>query len=104
MKCQRRDCTAEATGALAINVPAVGHEIGTHPPITITVGLCLCDRHIADVSVKEFLEADPKRRLQASVEGMCRAQGKAAPDFDRAFVSKVEFTDPAYLRLTATKN
>lgn len=101
MNCQRKGCLSQATGGIAINVPAIGHEINAHEPIRVTIGLALCDRCLKETTAHEIIEADPQRRLQNTIQMMCHQQGKIPPDFGRAFISKVEFDSPEWIRLKA---
>lgn len=98
MKCQKINCQNEASGAIAINVPAMHCPIAEHDPIRVVLGLSLCDACRMAANVQEFLSVQVKLIVKIW------AQGKAPPDFERAFLTKVEFDSDEWKSLTKHKN
>lgn len=92
--CQRQGCSAPATCAIALNVPAQGWAIDLHQPLKAIVGLVVCDDHFAATKAEDFT-ALPQWR--AIIQQALAGAGRAPPDFDRAFLSKVPLDDPRYL-------
>ena len=87
MNCQKVGCDKEATKGLAINVPPVGHQIGTTGVLRAIVGAYLCDEHCRTFDAQEFVyEGSPLR------DGFLKmADGLCPPDFERAFCTGIEF-------------
>ena len=99
MKCQMKECQAEATAALALNVPAKGCPVAEHEPIRVVIGLQLCDAHLTTSKAEDFFGADS--RLEQIIR--IQAQGRAEPDFKRAFVSACAFDSDEWKALTKGK-
>ena len=87
MKCRYQDCPCQATAAPAINVPAMNMPIPEHDPIHIVLGMPLCDVHLDQCAVSDFIT--PGSDIEKAVR--IRARGLAEPDFQRAWISRVEF-------------
>lgn len=92
----RNDCTAEATCALAVNVPAKGWPIDLHSPMRAVTGVVVCDQHFGDCEASDFLDL-PTGGMRKLFEVL--AEGKQPPDFDRAYLSKIKLDDPVYLAM-----
>ncbi len=86
MKCQRNECTREAECAIAINVPAKGCPIPEHDPLRMVVGLQLCDICAGEEKAESYLSLPGYKDIF-----LVAAKGLAPPDFDRAFVTRVDF-------------
>lgn len=84
---------------MAINVPATGVPIDMHQPLKIIFGIELCARHYGEINIKDWL-GDEKLRELFRIQARISAGNLAVPpDFDRAFISKVNLKDPAYLSM-----
>ena len=97
MKCQHRDCDNEASGGVVLRVPAVGCPIPEHEPLRVVVGLAVCATHFAELKPADFFTADG--RLKQLVRMQCKSAGRAAPDFDRAFMQSIPFDSPEWTAL-----
>ncbi len=102
MRCMRNNCADDATSALKICVPATGYPIESHQPISIFLGVKICLKHAAEVTAQEWLKDNRMRQMLTMA-----AAGRAAPDFDRAWLKVLALNDPellAYEVLTNPKN
>lgn len=99
MRCMRKDCNEEATSALKICVPATGHSIDSHQPISIFLGVEICSKHAAEETVEEWLKDNRMRQMLTMA-----AAGRAAPDFDRAWLKVLALDDPDLLAYEARIN
>lgn len=90
--CCHVDCQLEAKWAPKLCVPATGVPIDTHNPLKIIMSIPVCDDHIGEMRAPDFLSHDP--RLKGIFEMMAR--GRAAPDFERAFIQRVSLNSSEY--------
>lgn len=85
--CSFVGCKCEATHIPKINVPAMGHAIGSHEPIGMCLNLKLCHDHaLAFSSADQFSPAAPGA-MRDIIKAL--AAGRAPPDFARAFTTAV---------------
>lgn len=100
MNCIEKDCPNEAVCAVQLNVPATGHEVGFHIPISVVMAIPLCDTHFKSTRPDQFfgIEGSP---LESVIR--LQARGRAEPDFSRAFVSRCEFDSPEWKALNRPK-
>lgn len=92
-RCAWQGCAC--TGPLfapRMNIPAQGHAIATHQPIKAILGFLLCDQHFC-TATPELLLTDETKDIMTNLVSV---QGKALPDFARAWVSKVSTNSPEY--------
>src|SRR5687767_13676313 len=96
--CMRDGCKREGRWAPRICVPATGWP-RDHKPVTMVFGLQLCEEHFAEVSAQDFLDPSlPEPNLRGALEIL--AQGRAAPDFQRAYIRRVDtLLDPQWQAL-----
>ncbi len=92
--CGWKGCTRAGVFAPKICVPARGFAIDCHQPMTAILGLALCDEHVKATTPAVIL-SDKLRELFMEIT---RSQGKARPDFDRAWVSPVSLNSNEYKR------
>lgn len=90
VKCCSMECGDDATCAVRLRIPAVGHAIDSHDPLKVIFGMPLCDAHYGSLDPRAFVGPE----LEKVVEIMCR--GKAAPDFDRVYKEKVLLDSEEY--------
>lgn len=86
--CYRDGCSATATCAPKICVP-VSAGVGPTGPLESVVGIPLCDRHLGELRVADFLAAAPGA---PSLRGafVLMAGRHACPNFARAHVERVD--------------
>jgi len=96
MKCQSKGCEEQAVCGLALNVPARGCPVAEHDPIRVVLRLQLCAACVQKTNAPEFFPSDGP--LQKMIRA--QAQGKAEPDFARAFASAVSFESEEWQTLT----
>lgn len=90
MKCDWQGCDAEATHNPKIMVPATGHAIDTHQPLSAMFTLKCCLEHCKQFDVQGFLnQPSPKGHHTNKIIFEMLARGRTAPDFERAFVQPV---------------
>lgn len=100
MNCDRKDCKHGGKWAVKLNVPATGVPIDLHTPIGIVIGLVLCESCFADVKVADFLTPQMRDIVERAAR-MSVPEGRLplAPDYARAWLSKVSASSEEYLRL-----
>lgn len=96
--CNKIGCTEEAKHVLELNIPAKGHHLLMHTPLSMVISLELCAAHAKEVTVEEVLNEQLRSVVQASLTG------RAPPDFKRAFIKLLPLDDPKYLRLKLARN
>lgn len=100
--CIREGCTAKATVAPRLNVPAQGWPIDMHRPMTAIVGMPLCEEHFKDVANLEGLKAALGNEIKGGddlmglIQATLLAAGKLPPDFDRAWVTRLSINSEEY--------
>lgn len=99
MNCHFNDCDARATCAVGIKIPAMNCPIPEHEPIRIVCGLVVCDEHLKETKPSDLLDESDDCVLKQLVRKQCKDAGAAEPDFERAFITRVEFTDQDYIAL-----
>lgn len=77
----------------------MGEPLETHKPISIIMGLELCDEHLGAFNVQKMLTPDGRAMLRHKIA----AHGKREPDFDRAFVMAARLDDADVKVMKATK-
>lgn len=95
--CNSTGCTAAATAAPRICIPALGFPEESHKPATIVVSLPLCPEHLAEFKKEDILQD----ALKESFRTRFKEIGKAPPDFDRAYVIGCPLDHKDYLTLMA---
>lgn len=94
MKCEHEGCPHEATVAPKVNVPATGWAIDLHQPLAVLFAFKVCRDHFEEFKQQFTWHGnDPLRR---AIELAARACHKAAPDFDRVFVSSVKLASDEF--------
>lgn len=98
-------CTAEATIAIAINIPAIGVPLAEHSPIRIVPGVALCQScyDMEEASVEDWLDMrneTTKVTVRELVAGVCLQRRLADPDFSRAFVTPLALDSPEFIAVT----
>ena len=104
MKCAEAKCENEAVQAIALNVPAVGHAEDPATAIRMVWGLCFCETCFVGLKAADFIVQDPKTGrtpIREIVE--IQARGRAEPDFDRAFLTRVPFNSREWQILNKPK-
>lgn len=87
MRCQTTNCPNEAECAIALNVPAMHCPIAEHDPLRLVIGIQLCASCAEEEKAcpQEWINLPHYRQIFHTA-----AQGKAPPDFKRAFINRVE--------------
>lgn len=98
MNCDHTGCTNDAAGSIALNIPAVGCPLKEHDPIRLVLGLKLCTVHGAGAKASDFMSEQLKQIVCIA------AKGRAAPDFDRAFLTPVSFDSAEWKMLNKPQN
>lgn len=80
VKCCLQDCKKAGTLEFSIAIPATGHPIVPANCITMTYGLATCAEHKDSIKVEDWITEHVKEAANKL------AEGKAPPDFDRAFL------------------
>jgi len=95
MNCSTKGCEAEAVCGAAIRVPALNCPVAEHEPLKAALGLQFCEAHFAELQLADFLNEE----FRKLVAGALRASGKATPDFDQAWIERLEFDSPEMKQL-----
>ena len=95
--CAAPGCERPAEVALIINVPATGMPIPEHDPLQCALGVRFCRSCAVEEEAQDWVK--PGSDLRAAIENVARRIDGVPPDFERAFITLVEFTDPAWLLL-----
>jgi len=101
MICMRKRCAVEAKWAPKLCVPAKNIPIEAHQPIAAILGCVVCDRHFDDMSASDWLETDDGRPSPLVAIFKQLVAGRAPPDFERAFLTRVSVNSSEYLRYVA---
>lgn len=86
MKCKHNGCKADARYLPEIKVPATGWPIDTHRPLGMLFGLPVCHRHIKLLQPADLMTPELKDAMTKIANG----RYLVPPDFDRAYISKVD--------------
>lgn len=86
--CSRNGCSRAAACAPKICVP-VSAGVGPTGPLEAIVGLPLCDRHLGELRVADFL-ADTPGKPSMRLSFVLMAGRHASPNFARAHVVRVD--------------
>jgi hypothetical protein len=98
-KCCEETCSASATHAVKVFVPATGYQIGFHNPLSCIFGLRLCYEHALAFPVQEMLHQDS--RLRAIFESAARSVRGVPPDFKRAWHVPLSLDAPEFITFEA---
>lgn len=90
MKCSSKDCQADAVCGAAVRVPALNCPVAEHEPLKAALGLRFCEVHFAELKLEDFVNEE----FRKLVRGTLQHQGKAPPDFDRAWLERLELDSP----------
>lgn len=91
MKCASQGCRDFGTHFPKVCVPATGHDIATHEPVSCIISLPLCREHAAVFAVNEWLETPTPQAGKTMRDVFALAvAGRVPPDFDRAFCKPVQ--------------
>lgn len=99
MKCMLAHCDADAACAVMMRVPFIGMPIKEHDPLRVTMGLCVCRTHFPEVTPQEFLEDGNLQKIVL----FTTPPGNPQPDFDRAFIERLEFDSQEWVTLLSTR-
>lgn len=97
IKCARHGCINRGIHGLKICVPAKGHKIFEHAPMTALIRLAVCDSHYRDVRSEEFITEALRNEMTAFAE----RENKVPPDFSRAYMDAVPVNEPEWLEFMA---
>lgn len=97
MKCSEKNCMKHGKWAPKINVPAKGWPIDMHQPIQSIMTIELCEEHKNSYSIENFINNETPE-LQQILTMACKSQGKAEPDFDRAWLSWLGVGSSEYIK------
>lgn len=86
--CSRSGCSVEAQGAPKICVP-VSAGIGPTGPLEAVIGVPLCDRHLGELRVGDFL-AEHASAASLRQSFVLMAGKHSTPNFASAFVERVD--------------
>jgi hypothetical protein len=105
-KCEREGCERKAEYGVCLNIPAKGFGIDIHTPLQVIIGLCVCHKHLLQIRAepKQVIDIAASDDLRKAIEEMVRAQGKADPDYERAFISGLRFDDPQWRAFLDRRN
>lgn len=87
MKCQHNNCWRDATGPIALRIPATGMPLAEHDPIKCVVGLQVCDECFGTLKAADFLSEQMKKAVNIAT------MLKVPPDFDKAFLEHLSYDD-----------
>ncbi len=93
--CQKTGCTEPATCAFKVCVPAYGKSPRDFAPLEALVGVTLCNRHMNETNPSEWLNAN-NGAMKTTMTSM--ANGRARPDFPRAYLKQVSINSPEFQR------
>lgn len=88
--CNRQNCQEPGKWACKINIPAEGWAINSHQPLSMMIGLEVCDTHFTEIKIEDFLTDDLKELAEKVLEG------KQPPDFARAWMSRISINSPEF--------
>ena len=94
-KCEATGCVHDAKWAPKINVPAEGWSVEQHQPLQMILGLGLCEPHFVELKIEDYSTSPELRQLFEIM-----ATGKCAPDFARAWFSKVSVNSNEFKLMT----
>ena len=94
MICQRTGCGCDATAAPKICVPTM---FSRRVRISAIMTLPLCLECASRITADELIGPGDRGRDAMRAALSLQAQGRFAPDFDRAFVEVVSLTSAEYL-------
>lgn len=97
IKCARKNCINRGIYGLKVCVPAAGHRMFEHAPMTAMIALAVCDEHYRDVRSEEFI-TEP---LRNEMEALAKRLEKVPPDFKRAYMDAVPVNEPEWLEFMA---
>lgn len=98
LKCGRKGCSAPATCAPKIHVPAKDFPAASHKSITVVIALHLCRPHGAECRAADFITDELRHAVEAA------ARNRRPPDFDRAFISLIPLSDPDFLAVSRVRH
>ena len=96
-KCISKDCPHGAKFAPRICVPAALWPIDAHQPLSCIMGIELCEDCFNEIKPEHFFGPEVSK-LPNNMRGMFEliAKGKQAPDFDRAYIERVNINSKEY--------
>ena len=83
-KCAKNGCQNKGEWAAEVHVPAKGWALSAHTPMSIICDMPLCRDH---ADGENLLDEMPE--LRGTISDVLQANGRAEPDFDRAWTSPV---------------
>ncbi len=104
-KCSGKDCPYGAKFAPCICVPATGWPMDTHEHLQAIMSLPLCESCFSAMTVENFLGMDEK--ILVNGKNLIRetfkalTTGKMPPDFDRAYLKRVNINSVEYQQIKA---
>lgn len=94
-RCGHDGCAHAAVCVPKLNVPATGYAIGQHEHLKMILNAPCCDEHFRDFRANDLL-SDELREVFRIVARASAGDTAAAPDFDRAWISRVSLTSSEY--------
>jgi hypothetical protein len=98
-RCMYGGCPALATCMPRLYIP--GYQLNTfreNEPMTMMLGLHVCDAHFKKLKVSDFLRGERGRELREAANTFWRAL-HTRPNFDRATIGRVSQRDHDYKRI-----
>lgn len=92
--CGRKGCPAFAHGVLRLNIPPIGISIEAGMHIGFIVGIELCAQHVKEAKPFDFMTPAWRQAVRDTIEA---SNGKAEPDFERAWLALMPLNAPEYL-------
>ena len=85
--CFEPGCPVHAKWAAVVRVPAMGHSLDDHKPLTIQSSVLYCDGHKSTAKVRDFVgNSDLARNIKDAVNTILASMRRVKPDFGRAWL------------------
>lgn len=95
MKCARDRCRAEATHVPNLRIPAKGHKIAEHTPLSMLLNVPMCLAHTRSAKASEFVIEETRQ----AVRDLLGTIHMAEPDFGRMYLEPIAMDSAQYGQL-----
>lgn len=95
-RCSWDSCEKDATIVPEVNVPAQGYPRDSHQPLSMILGLPVCEEHFKNINLEELLYKGGPFNEGLEPVFKAGAAGRQPPDFKRAWLSKIPLDGDKY--------